>query len=232
MATIRTTGKSPNREWTIADLQRRFGPMPFGRIRQNPAPGTATEKDVLWLNDHEDRLCELVDGILVEKTVGLEESWIAGRLVTLLNLHVEPRNLGLVTGADGMFLLAQGLVRIPDVAFVSWDRIPGGEFPKQPIPHLVPDLTVEVISPSNTRKEMEEKLREYFEKGVRLVWLVRPRARVVDVYTAADQFTRLSVSATLDGADVLPGFSIAVGDLFRKPEGPGRGKPNGKRRRD
>jgi Uma2 family endonuclease len=231
MATVRATGRPRFREWTVADLQRRFGPMPFGRIRQNPAPGTATEKDVLGLNDHEDRLYELVDGILVEKTVGLEESWIAVRIASLIERFVEPRNLGLVTGADGMFLLAKGLVRIPDVAFVSWDRIPGGEFPKEPIPDLVPDLTVEVISPSNTRKEMDEKLREYFEKGVRLAWLVRPRTRVVDVYTAADQFRRLSVSARLDGADVLPGFSIVVGELFRKPEAPGRGKSNGKRRK-
>jgi Uma2 family endonuclease len=117
------------------------------------------------------------------------------------------------------------------VAFVSWERIADGQFPEKPIPDLVPDLTVEVISRSNTRKEMDEKLEEYFEKGVRLVWLVRPRTRVVDVYTAADKFTRLTASATLDGGVVLPGFSIVVGDLFRKPVGPGRGKSNGKRRK-
>jgi len=231
MSTAPARRKTPATEWTVADLQRRFGPIPFSRIRQNPAPGTATEDDVLWLNDHEDRLCELVDGILVEKTVGVEESWMAGILITLINNHVQPRNLGFPTGADGMFCLSQGLVRIPDVAFVSWNRIPNGQFPEKPIPDLVPDLAVEVISPSNTRKEMEEKLEEYFEKGVRLVWFVRPRARVVDVYTSADQFARLTASATLDGGDVLPGFSIVVGDLFRKPEGPGRGKPNGKRRK-
>ncbi len=78
---------------------------------------------------------------------------------------------------------------------------------------------------------MDEKLTEYFEKGVRLVWLVRPRTRVVDVYTTAEQFARLTASATLDGGDVLAGFSIVVGDLFRKPAGPGRGKRNGKRRK-
>src|SRR5271166_1584777 len=123
-------------EWTVADLQRRFGPIPFTRIRQNPPPGTATEDDVLWLNDHENRLCELVDGVLVEKTVGVEESWIAGILITLINNHVQPRNVGFATGADGMYRLSQGLVRIPDVAFVSWDRIPDGQFPKKPIHDL------------------------------------------------------------------------------------------------
>ena len=84
MSTAPARGKtvSSEREWTVADLQRRFGPIPFSRIRQNPPPGRATEDDVVWLNDHEDRLCELVDGILVEKTVGLEESWLAVRLAT------------------------------------------------------------------------------------------------------------------------------------------------------
>ena len=98
MSTVRASKKPTPREWTVADLQRRFGPIPFARIRQHPAPGTATEEDVLWLNDHEDRLYELVDGILVEKTVGLEESWIAGTVLALLKLHVEPKNLGFVTG--------------------------------------------------------------------------------------------------------------------------------------
>ena len=106
---------------------------------------------------------------------------------------------------------------------------PSGEFPEAPIPDLVPDLVVEVISRSNTRKEMDEKLGEYFEKGVRLVWLVRPRTRVVDVYTAVDRFTKLTASTTLDGGDVLPGFSVLVADLFRKPSAPGRTKRNGKR---
>jgi Uma2 family endonuclease len=231
MSTAPARARKTAKEWTVADLQRRFGPIPFGRIRQNPPPGTATEDDVVRLNDHEDRLCELVDGVLVEKTVGLEESWLAVRLAVLLSLFVDPRNLGLVTGEGGTIRLAKGLVRIPDVAFFPWDRIPDGQFPEQPIPDLVPDLAVEVIGRSNTRKEMEEKLKEYFDKGVRLAWFVRPRTRVVDVYTSADEFARLTASATLDGGAVLPGFSIVVADLFRKPAGPGRGKPNGKRRK-
>jgi Uma2 family endonuclease len=220
MSTARSTTTPRPREWTVADLQRRFGPIPFQRIRQNPPPGTATERDVVWLDDHEDRLCELVDGILVEKTVGYEESWIGGILITLINNHLMSRNLGIATGADGMFRLASGLVRIPDVAFVSWDRIPGGELPETPIADLVPDLVVEVISRSNTRKEMEAKLAEYFVKGVQQVWFVRPRTRVVDVYTSSDRFTRLTASATLKGGNILPGFSILVADLFRKPSSP------------
>jgi Uma2 family endonuclease len=232
MATINAIKRPPRKTWTVADLYRRFGPIAFERIRQNPPPGSGTVEDVNQLNDHEDRLYELVDGILVEKTVGLQESYVAMKIGTLLNIFVEPRGLGMVTGADGTIQLDINLVRIPDVAFFSLERLPGGEVPEEPIPLLVPDLAVEVISGSNTRKEMDEKLKEYFEKGVRLVWYVRPRSRVVDVYTAPDHFTRLTASMRLDGGDVLPGFSVQVGELFPMPKRPSdkeKGKEKEKR---
>jgi Uma2 family endonuclease len=224
MATTGTHNKPPLKTWTVADLYRRFGPIPFERIRQNPPPGAGTVDDVVRLNDHEDRLYELVDGILVEKTVGVLESIIAINIGTLLNNFIRPRGLGLVAGADGTIQLDINLVRIPDVSFISWERVPGGEVPEEPVPLLVPDLAVEVVSRSNTRKEMDEKLHEYFEKGVRLVWYVRPKSRVVDVYTAPDQFTRLTALMQLGGADVLPGFSVQVGELFEMPKRPGNKK--------
>jgi Uma2 family endonuclease len=229
MATIHTPNKPPRKTWTVADLHRRFGPIPFERIRQNPAPGRGTVADVVQINDHEDRLYELVDGILVEKTVGYEESFIAGKILRLVGAFVERRKLGLVTGEGGMLKLDIDLVRIPDVSFVSWDRVPGRKFPREPVPPLVPDLAVEVISPSNTPKEMNEKLQEYFEKGVGLVWFVRPKSRVVDVYTAADHFTRLTASMQLDGGDILPGLSVQVGQLFEKPRAPNGGNAKGKK---
>jgi Uma2 family endonuclease len=230
MTALRTRALPQRKVWTVADLYRRFGPIPFERIRQNPPPGCGTVDDVVRLNDHEDRLYELVDGILVEKTVGFEESRIAMRIGRLLGNVVEPQNLGVITGEGGTLKLDLNLVRIPDVCFVSWERLPGGEMPDEPVPLLIPDLVVEVISRSNTRKEMEEKLREYFEKGVRLVWFVRPKSRVVDVYTAPDQFSRLTAAMRLDGGEVLPGFSVLVGELFEVPKRPsakGRQTRNG-----
>ena len=224
MAAPAAIPKPPRKVWTVADLHRKFGPIPFERIRQDPPPGCGTVEDVDRLNNHEDRLYELVDGILVEKTVGFEESIIAGYILTLLNNFVLPPRARVVAGEAGTIQLDINLVRIPDVSFFSWDRLPGGALPDEPIPLLVPDLAVEVISRSNTRKEMDDKLKEYFEKGVRLVWYVRPRTRVVDVYTAPDRFTRLSASMQLDGGDVLPGFSVQVGELFAMPKRPGSGK--------
>jgi Uma2 family endonuclease len=219
-----THARQRAKTWTVADLHRRFGPIPFERIRHDPPPGSGTVDDVVRLNDHEDRLYELVDGILVEKTVGLVDSSIAMRIGRLLGNFVDPQNLGFVTGEGGTIQLDIVLVRIPDVAFISRDRVPGGELPQEPVPHLVPDLAVEVISRSNTPKEMAEKLQEYFEKGVRLVWYIRPRGRVVDVYLAPDRFTRLTASMLLDGGDVLPSISVQVAELFEMPKGPGNKK--------
>ena len=224
MTTLRMRSRPERKTWTVADLYRRFGPIPFERIRQNPPPGSGTVDDVDRLNNHEDRLYELVDGILVEKTVGLEESFVSLNIGTLLNNFVRPQGLGVVAGDAGTIQIDINLVRIPDVSFISWERLPGGEIPGEPIPLVVPDLVVEVISRSNTPKEMADKLKEYFEKGVRLVWYVRLKPRVVDVYTTPDHFTRLTASMRLDGGDVLPGFSVAVADLFDMPKRSGNKK--------
>jgi Uma2 family endonuclease len=107
-----------------------------------------------------------------------------------------------------------GLVRIPDISFISWDRLPSRYYPKEPIPNLAPDLAVEVLRESNTAKEMKRKLQEYFAVGVRLVWFADPKARTVEVFTAADRSTTLEENQTLDGGDVLPGFALPLAALF------------------
>lgn len=199
---------------TLADLLDDLGNMPLTRIRFHPPLGTATERDVLTVHAQEKRLCELVDGVLVEKVTGFQESCLALALGALLQGFVKPRKLGLVVGPDGTIQLSAGLIRIPDVAFYSWDRIPGRHMPKEPIPKLVPNLAVEVLSASNTAAEMTRKRRDYFEAGVCLVWLIDPVARTVAVYTAPDRSTVLNESETLDGGDILPGFALPLRDLF------------------
>ena len=82
--------------WTAADLVERFGPIPLDRVRHDPAPGTATEDHVVEIHDREDRLYELVDGVLVEKTVGIYESYLAAFLVRLIGNFVEENDLGIV----------------------------------------------------------------------------------------------------------------------------------------
>ena len=199
---------------TMGDLLKRLGNIPADRVRLHPAPGTATEKDVLRILDHENRPCELVDGTLVEKTTGYQESAIAGLLITFLNNFVRPRKLGIVTGADGTIRLFPGLVRIPDVAFASWRSLPEGKRPKVRIPQIAPDLVVEVLSKGNTKSEISKKLAEYFEAGVRVVWLVDHRKQTVRVHTGIDESVLIKQGQTLDGDAVLSGFVLRLDELF------------------
>jgi Uma2 family endonuclease len=110
---------------TLADLRRRLGGIPLERIWFHPAPGTATEKDVIAVEARENRLCELVDGTLVEKAMGFEESRLAIELSYRVKAYLDQNDLGICVGADGMMRIAPGLVRIPDLSFISWDRLPG-----------------------------------------------------------------------------------------------------------
>lgn len=206
--------------WTAIDLVERFGAIPLNRVVQTPEPGTATEQDVIELNEHGNRLCELVDGTLMEKTVGAYESYLSGMLVHLLWAFVQKGNLGIVLPADGMMRLGPGLVRIPDLSFISWERLPGRRPPREPIPDLAPDLAVEVISRHNTRQEMDRKLQDYFTAGVRLVWYVyhTPRREVL-AYVSPTEYTVVRENETLGGGVVLPGFQLLVADLFAEPAG-------------
>ena len=207
---------------TLADLRERLGGIPLDRIRFRPAPGTATEKDVIEAEARDNRLCELVDGTLVEKAVGFEEARLAARLVHLVNSYLDKNDLGVCVGADGMMRIAPGLVRIPDVSFITWDRLPGRESPREPIPDLAPDLAVEVLSEGNTKPEMTRKVREYFEAGVILVWLIDPKKRTARVFSTVDKSTLVRADQSLDGGDVLPGFVLPLADFLdrgRRPRG-------------
>ena len=197
---------------TLEELAARFGPMPAGRIRLEHYP--ATEEDVVRLHEKEDVLCELIDGILVEKTVGFNESVVASVIIELLSAFVRKKKLGVVAGADGMMRLAPAQVRIPDVSFVSWSQFPGGKLGKKKVPDIHPDLAVEVFSESNTKKEMDDKLADYFASGARLVWYVDPKSRTVSVYASPAAPTVLTESDALAGEPVLPGFSVPVKELF------------------
>lgn len=123
-----------------------LGNIPASRVRTNPAPGTATVDDVTRLRDTEKRLYELVDGTLVEKSNVWQESLLAGILIHWVNNYLDGNRLGVATGADGMTRLFGDTVRGPDVAFVAWDRMPNGQIPTDPIPDLVPNFVIEVLS--------------------------------------------------------------------------------------
>ena len=207
----------PSTVWTALDLVHRFGPIPLHRVVHDPAPGSATVADVVRLDNHDDRLCELIDGTLVEKTMGYYESFLAIRMGVLLSEYITRVNLGIVAGEGGMMQLSPEQVRIPDVSFISWDNLAGSGFPDNPVPHMVPTLAVEVISKSNTPQEMLRKLSEYFEAGTQLVWYIYPHQREVKVFTSPTEEKMFRESDTLSGGDLLPGFSVDLKTYFALP---------------
>ena len=198
----------------LAEVLRGLGGLSPERVRLHPTPGEATEDDVTRIESSDDRLFELVDGVLVEKTGDIGQSLLAASLASSLLSYVDGKDLGVVLGGVAALRLRPGLVRIPDVSFISWDQMPSGEFPSQLIPDLYPDLAVEVLSDSNTAAEMERKLAEYFEAGCRLVWIVDPKTHTADIYTSPTDCQHLRASQSLDGGDVLPGFKLPLKELF------------------
>lgn len=201
---------------TVADLLDSLGGIDPTRIRLRPAPGDAIEQDVVEIRNRERRLYELVDGVLVEKIMGFRESLIAAAILEFLRTFARTHDLGLIAGADGMMRLAPGLVRIPDVSFIAWSKFPNRVVPDTPIPDLAPDLAVEVLSAGNTPREMTRRVGEYFAAGARLVWLIDPRTRTAIVHTGPAESATLQEQDELDGGDVLPGFRLALAELFRE----------------
>jgi Uma2 family endonuclease len=206
---------------TIADVQERLGHIPEARILSFPSPGTATVQDMLDDTVTNGHLCELVDGILVEKTMGFREGGLGLWIGTLLNLYLAENNIGYAAGADGMIRFKLDLVRMPDVSFIRWDSVDDPdeiENPPSAFLEYPPDLAIEVLSASNTRREMEIKLEEYAKAGVKLVWYVDPERKEVDVYPKANPKRKktVGIGGTLEGGDILPGFTLPVARIFEK----------------
>ena len=175
-------------DWSVGDLLNHLA-RPAGAHPPLPAPGRATERHVIALDAHEDRLFELIDRVLVEKTSGFAEAYVSTQIGANIGNFADAHDLGVVSGGSGSFRFGSGQVRIPDAAFISWDRLPGKTVPAEAIPDLAPDLAVEVLSAGNTQQEMERKLKDYFSAGVRLVWYVNVKKRTAEVYTSPDQGT-------------------------------------------
>jgi Uma2 family endonuclease len=213
---MNVTLASPPAIETLADLLHRLGDIPLERIRFHPYPGTATEQDVIEAEARTGRLCELVDGVLVEKAMGYYESRLAIVLCYFLETYLEGNALGIVLGADGPTRMEPGLVRMPDVAFYSWEHFPNRVLPPGSFLQQAPDLAVEILSPTNTKREMDRKRAEYFAGGSRLVWQVYPPSRRVRIYTSLDVFVELTDENTLDGGAVLPGFTLSIRRWFER----------------
>jgi Uma2 family endonuclease len=158
---------------------------------------------------------ELVRGKVVrEPPANFGHGAIAAQVGAMLHAHVRKHNLGVVVGAETGFVLAPlpSTVRAPDVAFVSHERLPkeiGKGFAR-----FVPDLAVEVVSPSNSAREIAEKTFDYLDAGTRMVWIIDPRTRTLTVYRSSSDIRVFRETEAADVSDVVPSLTILVAELF------------------
>jgi len=173
---------------------------------------TAIELEHMPNNEH----IELVKGEVVQMTpAGHEHGTVGNRLAWRLGAFVEQNKLGLAYLAETGFILSHNpdTVRAPDIAFVTAARA-AQQKRRQGFFDGAPDLAVEVVSPEDTVEEVDTKVLEYLQAGTRLVWIVHPRTQTITVYRSLDKVHVLTAADTLDGDDVLPGFAVAVKEIF------------------
>lgn len=177
-----------------------------------------TVHDLMNMPDDGNRY-ELDEGeLIIMPPPGFAHARLSAQFLILLGVFVKANDLGIVIGSDGGYLLYRNpstgreTVRIPDVSFISkTNRSAQGD---DQIYAGAPDLAIEVISPSETHKMIQHKLRNYFRYGVKVVWLVYPLTRQIDVYTSLEEAVTFDGDSVLSGGELLPGFTLNLRDLF------------------
>lgn len=167
-----------------------------------------------------DKNYELVDGQLVERKMGNKSAWIALELAHYLREYVLENRWGWVFGAEAGYRLNPDRplsVRKPDVSCVRFGKLPKEE-PADTYDNVVPDLAVEVVSPNDTVLELEEKLQDYFQAGVGLVWVINPELKILTVRRPDGSGCTVRNSDDIDGEFVLPGFRLQLSKLFDMPK--------------
>jgi Uma2 family endonuclease len=162
-----------------------------------------------------DRLLEYIGGEIFEAVSNPLSSKTAVRFSTFIGIHLLEHDIGHLTGADGGYTVS-GERYIPDVAFISYEKQPVLSYEDGYVPNP-PDLAIEVLSPSNDDDKMRIKVTNYLAAGT-IVWVADPQEKVVEVYVPGQPVKVLGLDGILDGGEVLPGFTLAVKDIF-PPEG-------------
>lgn len=161
---------------------------------------------------------EVVNGELIDRgNSGALHGYVCSLLLAALMGYILPKKLGVILGSSTAFKMKNGNKRSPDIAFFAKERLQGMTELPSGFLEGAPDLAVEVLSPGNTVEEMDDKIGEYFENGARLIWVISPTQHYVLVYRSAQEPDRLLKSVdSLDGEDVISGFTLPVADLFQR----------------
>jgi Uma2 family endonuclease len=196
-----------------------LGDIPADRVRLFPPPGPGTADDAELVQREGNRLCELVDGVLVEKPIESLKSLVAIEVAFALRRYLEDHPLGVVLGADGLLQIGPKLVRGPDESFISWDRFPERTLPTERVWAVAPDLAGEMLSPGNTPAEMARKVNDYLAAGTKVVWIIDPATRTAVVHSAGGPGTAspavIDAAGELHGGEALPGFVLRLTKIFR-----------------
>jgi len=159
---------------------------------------------------------ELIDGVLQEKHMGAESDHLSLKLGSIILAFVERHRLGHVFGSQTgyrCFPHRKRQVRKPDVSFVANGRLTDQKIPKGDI-LIAPDIAVEVVSPNDLYEEIEEKIDDYIQSGVKLIWIVSPTWKTVQIRRLDLTAAIVTATGTLSGEDVIPGFTCPLADLF------------------
>jgi hypothetical protein len=201
-------------EWSLADLQHHLGDIPLDRIRLFPPLGLANEDDACAVHDRGGPLCELIDGVSVEKATGSYESVVACLLAGFLFHEAMLREFGVILAGNGPLRLTSGNVRLSSFSFIRWERFPDRKLPRRRVWAMAPDLAVEILSEGNTEREIDRKLRELFESGMQCAWVIDHRRREAKIFSSPENFRTIDDHGLLEAPDILPGFQLRLGELL------------------
>lgn len=187
------------------------------KIENLPDKKIWTDAEFMALNQDGHRY-EIVNGELIDMgNSGAKHGYVAIVLSAALFNHVSKEKLGAMFDSSTAFKMKSGNKRSPDISFVAKERLQGLEELPDGFLEGAPHLAIEILSPGNTVEEIDNKIVEYFDNGSRLVWVINPKQKYVLVYKSSQEPDRLLKSTdSLDGEDVVPGFSIPIADLFQK----------------
>jgi Uma2 family endonuclease len=198
---------------TLAEFSHWLGDVSAERIHLRPPPGMAGANDVLKLARHENRLCELVCGTLIEKRLGYKEMTVAAAVMAAIEPAVAEKKLGVVTGPEGSYRLGEYLVRYPSVAFCAEGTYRGDGTPGEAAAGIVPQLVVEV-NDGISEAELTRKLGDYFEAGVKQVWVIDLDRRAGTAYSSLKKSVSIPSRGAFDAGRLLRGLKVPLAALF------------------
>jgi Uma2 family endonuclease len=183
------------------------------KVAEAATPMRGATEDDLRTTPRDGRKYELVDGQIVASPAGTRHGLVSVRRTTRLQSFVEANDLGYVLESSTGFRLPGGNVRSPDASFVARERFGSGV--PEGFADVEPDLAVEVLSPDDRPRMILDKVGEYLQAGVRLVWAIDPKASRAVVYRSLTDVRELKAADDLDGEDVLPGFRCSLAEILK-----------------